>query len=555
VTHSNWVLNIRSYWWPISVLVVAGPPFFFERLAQYSYLSHNGLFFIFSGHRFSFDIYYLAFSTAAIAFVSRDLVRSWVANLFSISLLIFLFFAVCDPKLCYSSGYDGLESVRDWLFFSSATLATTYAGWLVRKVEAATRWQRLLASGGTFYAISFYPVMFTLAGARILAPADQVVLPLFLSLLSIVVVLSFSEGRAGVFALVPIASVGLMLLSSLGMVSQYYSDALPTFVVPLVSAAAGAGVAVLFTFRGNRLSRRIGRSRIPITLAVAFVIFTTVVVSPDTAVGYVTSYSGGSMPGSYTYAHSFYAGGFMSSSPMIRPKAVGLQVVFGPNDSRYIPQGGFLAAGIGVHSADCCTDGIDYGYRFDALLWSNGSRSLVGDVWKTCDANGGCGGHPWRVLLFHHVEPLKGVGSNESLNLVLMWVDHSVEWSYSTVSTSHLVATFYAPASNNAAFNAGWDGPQNPSPGGAFFFQFGVSTLSQPSKGWTVLLTCPSVFWDDKWTCVSHAQTLQGDQSYWKALWRWGESFPGVSAVTNSSTHSFVLQSGSPEMNSFTTLW
>jgi len=555
LTHWNKVVNIRAFWWPVSILVVAGPPFLFERLAQYSYLAHNGLFFFFSGQRFMFDIYYLAFSTAAVAFYTKDLVRSWMANMVSISLLIFLFFAGCDPKLCYSSGPDGFESVRDWLFFSSEILATTYAGWLVRKAGAATRWQRLLASGGTFYAISFYPVMLNLAGVRILGSSNQVVFPLFLSLLSILVVVSFSEGRAGRFAVVPILSVGLVIFSSLGMVSQYYSEALPTFVTILVSATAGAGVAVLLSFGENGLSHRIRKSRIPITLAVVFVVITTVVVFPDAAVGYVTSYSGGSMPSSYTYALSLYAGGFMSSTPMIRPKAVGLQVAFGPNDSTHLPQGGFLAAGIEVHSADCCTDGIDYGYKFDALLWSNGSQSVVGDVWKTCDSNAGCGGHTWKVLLFHHIELLRGLNSNESLNLVLKWVGHSVEWSYSSVSSNRTMAIFSAPASDNAAFNAGWDGPQNPYPGGALFFQFGVSALSQPSKGWSVLLTCPSVYWNGAWTCVSHAQTVQGDQSYWKALWRWGEFFPDVKAVANAPTHSFVLEGGEPEMGSFASLW
>jgi hypothetical protein len=82
-----------------------------------------------------------------------------------------------------------------------------------------------------------------------------------------------------------------------------------------------------------------------------------------------------------------------------------------------------------------------------------------------------------------------------------------------------------------------------------------VSALTQPSKGWSVLLTCPSVYWNDAWTCVSHAQTVQGDQSYWKALWRWGEFFPDVKAVANAPAHSFVLEGGGPEMGSFTSLW
>jgi hypothetical protein len=54
---------------------------------------------------------------------------------------------------------------------------------------------------------------------------------------------------------------------------------------------------------------------------------------------------------------------------------------------------------------------------------------------------------------------------------------------------------------------------------------------------------------------VGRAHTLEGSQSYWKVLWRWGEDSPSVEAVPNGDQVVVFSYSPSTTMKSFQSLW
>jgi hypothetical protein len=546
--------TLRTLWWPLASALTILPPYVFEKLAEHYFLLHSSYFGFFSGQRYYFDIYFLAFAGVLIGYKSRSLVRAWITNVISVLVLMTLFFAVCDPILCYSTGVDGLEPARMGSFFIAVGIATTYLGHRGSDSAKKVDWEMLLTGGCAFYAIAYIPMIFTLTGATILAPADGVALPALLAFLAFTVVLFFSDRTRPFTVLFPFAAQAALVLIGIGIARQYYSEILPTVGLTLLATLAGTAFGAYILLRSARTAAHFRRSPLPFVGMVVFVILVSLVVWPDAVVGQVASISNSGAPANYSYSIPDSAGGFMSS-PMVRPTAVRVNVTFSSYDPSSVPAGWFLAGGIGVHSADCCTDGTDYGYRYDAILYGNGSQLLSASAWKVCDSNGACGGHSWRVLLYFVSRPF-AASPDEQLQLTLGWQNHTVVWEYSIGGETDRLGAFEASARANAAFNAGWFGPpDNPSPGGAFFFQFGVSKLGNLNVPWSVSFKCPSIFWNGAWNCIDHSESLQGDQSYWKVLWRWGETFPGVQAQANATAHTVTFRDSNSTMGSFVTFW
>jgi hypothetical protein len=54
---------------------------------------------------------------------------------------------------------------------------------------------------------------------------------------------------------------------------------------------------------------------------------------------------------------------------------------------------------------------------------------------------------------------------------------------------------------------------------------------------------------------VDHARTLEGSQSFWKVLWRWGEDYPNIEAVPNGDKGVIFSYSPSMTMKNFQSLW
>ena len=547
-------MSLRAILIPLGFIpVLVLPPFAYERIAQHFYLLYSPTFFWYSGTRYYVDVGWMAGLGGLAGYAIGGVRRAWLVCAASVALLMALVFAACEPRLCYSTGVDGLEPLRMGSFLLSVAAGTAYIGsWAKsRRDPGLADWA--VSACAAFFAIAYTPMVFTLAGAGILYPYSPWSVLVLLAVTAMVLLAKRPEGAGRGSSAVPVAAVLLLLAVCAGVATHYIAQAVPFMGAAVLSATVGAAAASALP-RARRVFAALRRSPVPLALVVVFVFTTSLIVWPDAVAGFILTSSNPAGPSStYAVSTTYYAGGFLSS-PMIRPHGVAANVSFGPGDAAALGPGGFLAAGINVHSADCCTDGIDYGYRFDALLWKNGSLSLDGTAWKVCDANGACAGHSWKVLLFHRSLLLAGHGA--PLRLALQWVNRSVLWTYDSGGGAATFASVPGGPQQNAAFNAGWMGPPDtPSPGGAFFFQFGVAATSLPSAGWTATISCPAVLTNGTWACIDHAESLQGDQSYWKVLWRWGEAFPGVAAAPDPDAKSVTFSGSSATMGSFATFW
>jgi hypothetical protein len=288
-----------------------------------------------------------------------------------------------------------------------------------------------------------------------------------------------------------------------------------------------------------------------------------VVILPDAVNGAMplqiaSSSSSSSSSTGRAFSSPSFVGGLMAE-PFLRPKGVSVVVSFAGTNSASIQSDNFLAAGIGVHSPDCCVDGIDYGYRFDAYLLHDGTELLSASAWEVCDFNMACGGHSWLNLMFFSASAVDVPSSSSSLRLIMEWKNRTVYWSYSFAYSSPInLTSFQAPAQENPYFNAGslTNVLANPESGGVFFFQFGImSRYSIGHGGWRVMFTCPAYLENQTWMCISHAMSLQGDQSYWKALWRWGENYEGVAAIADAKNASVAFSYSPSTLPDFRTFW
>ena len=72
-------------------------------------------------------------------------------------------------------------------------------------------------------------------------------------------------------------------------------------------------------------------------------------------------------------------------------------------------------------------------------------------------------------------------------------------------------------------------------------------------SGWGASFTCPSLL-TGTWGCIAHAKTVDGDQSFWKVFWRWGEDYSGAS-VTVTGPNAVDIAYSSTATGNFVQLW
>jgi hypothetical protein len=173
-----------------------------------------------------------------------------------------------------------------------------------------------------------------------------------------------------------------------------------------------------------------------------------------------------------------------------------------------------------------------------------------------CDDIIACGGHPWKYLMYFSFVKINAT-VDANFQLSLRWINHAVSWFYSAGNVSQRAAYFQAPPQENPAFNAGWLGSTpTPSPGGFPFFQFGImSSYPIRQEGWRASVSCPSILEDSTWICIHHADLLQGDQSFWKAIWRWGEPYNNVGATVNPGERKMTFEYSPGTFQSFQVAW
>jgi hypothetical protein len=523
-----------------------------EAAANYFFLGRDHTaFYAISGSRIDL---FIAVALAG-SVVAGALLLSLRAAVVTQALALVAFFLsayiFCNHSVCFSAGPDGLEPFRMGIFLGAVAVAGASIGLGAHHRITKSPEATAFVAFGIFVALAFLPVAYDFAGARLLAPLFPWSMIVFLALLSFVTAVT-SCSKLGLLPgfLLPLTATGFLFLLFLSMALGYMPQILPSVQMMALGALTGSTLGALTVRSRMEVVRRheVGFSRSFLTVLL-LVILMVVVVAPDEVSGVLPEPTA-AQPSQVAIGVPVYAGGYMDTEAG-HSTGVAVTVSFAGTDPASIEENNFLSGGIGVHSPDCCRDGIDYGYRFDVYMFHSGNESLVASAWQICDNNAACGGHSWKHLLFSRIAPLQGGSDATPVTLRMQWEGRSVYWTYQT-GTSPVVdfAIYKVPPHQDSIFNTGVLS------GSFYFFQFGaMSRYPLTDPGWSVTLSCPSIVAGGAWRCVDHARTMEGDESTWKALWRWGEDYPHM-VVTQSGNYSFTLEySDTSTLKSFQELW
>jgi hypothetical protein len=526
------------------------PLYVVELATEHYFLAHSSVFSFLSSFRLPFFIAYIGVASFVVGWRSKNLILAWASYAVCLAGLYLLFYVGCNPTVCYSKGIDGLEPFRSYSFFLAEGVALLASGY---PAQRASRSESLLGSAAAYYALAYYPVMFTVAGAKMLAPlAPFPVLGMLFALTFIISARTLSQGEGWLVGLT-LLLVDYLVLSalSIGTAAQYPGEEVSSILMMLAAVVSGGLLGASKLVGGSRNGMRLGTSGIPTVIMIAFLVLSIGVITPDAVVG--TAPKLGSS--SYYFQVPVVAGGF-NAAPNLVTTGVASNFSFQGTDPTSIQPDNFLAAGIGVHSSNCCVDGIDYGYRADVFLYHNGSLAFAASAWEVCDTIIACGGHTWKHLMFFSSARLNSSVA-EDFRLSMQWDNGTVLWYYGSHSEEQVLATFQAPRQDNHDFDAGWLGPSTtPSPGGFPFFQFGImSAYPIGHGGWEVASSCPSTLVGGRWGCLGDVEFFQGDISFWKALWRWGENYPDVGAMVGQGNQTMILHYSTDSFHSFQKAW
>ncbi len=528
------------------------PPYLIELTTENLYFSHStSLYFFFSSLRLDFFVIYIGIASVIVGRHSRNLRLTWVFYATGILGLFLLLYVGCSPKVCYNAGIDGLEPLRSYSFFLAEGMTLSAAGFSVE--NRLSRIETVLRNSATFYAIAYYPVIFTVAGVRLVALFSP------LPVLGIVALLSFvtsarlfengNDWRVGLA--VPIIAFLVLSGVSVGIAAQYIQQAIPLMETLIACVVAASLIGALGPVGGREAVRRLVRSK-ALTAGLVGIVLLSMVVVPLDAVN-------GTAPNLVTNSSYFLTpvvvGGF-NSDPNVRTTGVSANFSFQGTNVSSIQSDNFLAAGIGIHSPNCCVDGIDYGYRADVFLYHNASEVFAASAWEVCDTILACGGHTWKHLMYFSSTRVNS-SLESDFQLSVRWENDALSWFYSSSNETRLVASYQATRQQNPYFDAGWLGSSStPSPGGWPFFQFGVmSAFPIGHSGWRVTIACPSIVLNSTRACIDHAEFFQGDISFWKALWRWGENYPNAGATVNPEAKTMTFQYSQASVQDFQTAW
>ncbi len=537
------------------------PLYSVERLTNFYFLEGGGsLFGTMSGLRIEL---FIIIVMAAPAFAGALLGRLYPAVLASSAAIITflsLVYVFCDPRVCYSAGLDGLEPLRLGADLASVAVAASSIGVFARTRAPLEGRERVLATFATYFAIAYYPVVFTFAGTRLLAPLDPFATGMLLFLLSFTTAAGSTERFGRVRGMMLTLGAGVAVVLVCGPIAAAYLQtvAFPVAVI-LVALLLGASSGAVCEARGLRwVDSAFAKSSWPLLVAVLLVLVMTFVVSPDASVGLIPANPPEAQT-AYGFGVPVFAGAYMDA-PLGSAQGVAVDLSFAGTNFSSIQPDNFLSAGIYAHSPGCCVDGIDYGYTFDVYAFHGGNASLVAGAWQVCDDNAACGGHSWKVLMFQRVGSLNKSLAAGTMRLSMTWNDRTPTWSYSFGGGEmRNFTSFVPPSGEKGYFNTGYlgGGPTSRGESGYYFLQVGVSSKYPISRaGWSVLFVCPETLGAGTWTCIQHSRTLQGGQSYWKVLWRWGEDYPNaVADPLQSPVGVRFSYSANSTMRSFEPLW
>jgi hypothetical protein len=536
-----------------------GTLFAIEQAANFYFLIDNpAVFFAISGWRLPLFVAISVMGSVAAGVLTKELWVGILSESAGVLVAFLTFYWFCDPRVCFSAGLDGLEPLRMGFFLLSIVVAGTALGTSIRGRRVARR-AGLLVGFCAFAAVAYLPVIFTFAGTRVLWDLHPwaVLATLAIVGFSTSASLALQVGRRAGFA-VPLASFSVLVIVSSGIAAAYLASLATDVALMLCATSAASACGVLATTWKNPtpLLRRSISGVYALGLLLVLVIMLASV--PDAVNGVVPGVTGPTSV--FTMGTPVYAGAYMDA-PAGHANGAGVTVDFASTNATSIQVDNFLSAGIGIHAAGCCVDGIDYSYRFDVYLFHGGNESIAASAWEVCDDNAACGGHSWKSLIFLQTEPLGSSAEGKNITLRVAWTQFQsgtgVAWSFSAGGMGRTeFAVFIPPEAENHDFNTGVleGGTLGPQQTGSYFLQFGImSRYAIGHGGWKAELGCPSIL-TNSWECVSHARTLAGDQSYWKVFWRWGEDYQDVS-VTPAGSQGLVFQFAQKATPSFGILW
>jgi hypothetical protein len=549
--------NVSRAVWQIlvSLLVLVGPLYLLERIADQLYFAGDPAFYAVSGFRFDFFIAYCFLAAVLVGYFVDRLIVGFGSMICGVAVLLLLFYGTCDPHVCYFIGLDNLEPLRLGCFFVAETLLGTISGRQIR-VKTGLPTKAAIVTGLAFsYVLGYYPTVYSFAGAQHewlgLSASTLLVIPISLAAALIIAGKTRSWGLG---AVVPVSGLALILGLISGSRGQYVLYTVTSLsAVLLLSAVSGIiGNLIGRKRSGMHLFSSSRRYALIVAILVLLVVTST----------YANASSGLVVQGTSDEANDWlrntphYVGAFMFGD-YFGVKGVAVNVDFGGTDPNVIQSDNYLAAGIGIQSPSCCVDGLDYGYRVDVYVFHGGKTILVANAWQTCDTNVACGARPWRNSMFRM--NLEISGTLTRLWIAMKWNDRTVSWYYGEdLRSLQTFASFNPPGLENPAFNVGVlkgilsNGPT----GSAYFFQFGIASRYPIGQGgWRVKFDHPSYLLDGSWTSVPHAQSIQGAVSYWKVLWRWGESYDRVGVFAEPATPSVTFQYSDSTLTSFQDLW
>lgn len=527
------------------------PPYVVELLTEHFYFLHSsGAYFFFSSFRTPFFIIFVGVASFVVGRRSKRLPLAWACFAASLAGLYLMLYTGCNPTVCYSTGIDGLEPLRSFSFFLAEGLAFQTAAH--SSGRELTRTESLLGAATACYGIAYYPVMFTVAGTGLLpplfSPSLAVALLAALSFVMSARVVGLGESWP-LAAAAPVAAYLALAAISIGIAAQYMGEALS--LVGVASAPVVVGSILGAQSHTGGLVLRAAKSRATTALLIGVVVLSIVFITPDAVNGTAPDLPSGS----YRFTTPVVAGGF-NAAPNVVVTGVAANFSFRGTDPSIIQADNYLGAGVGVHSSNCCVDGIDYGYRADVFLYRNDTEVFAASAWEVCDTILACGGHTWKHLMYFSSARLNAT-VEDWFQLSIRWDNRTATWHYATDGKDRVFAAFREPMQENPDFDAGWLGAgESPSPGGYTFFQFGVMSgypIERP--GWRVAVECPSLYIGATWECLKSVEFFQGDISFWKALWRWGENYPGAGASVDPGNDTFVLHFSTEGLRDFQKAW
>ena len=537
------------------------PMYLIERQADLYFLSDNlPGFYSISGWRLVLFIVIAVVGSISAGALLSQLWGPAIAEIVGLVGFFVSVYALCDPRVCYATGPEGLEPLRFGFFLGSVTTAGSGLGAAIRG-KALSRLGHFVTGFSGFAAFGFYPVIFTFAGTKLFSPFHPWAAAALLGVagVTISVTASLSLGPRLGFA-TPVLSLATLFALSVGIATAYINTIAPDITLYALIVIASSCVGAFLVRKDRPLTDR-HRSWFSGAFATGLilVLLFMLLLVPDAVNGVLPASAGSS--GSLVMGAPVYLGAYMDA-PAGHASGAGVTISFAGTNASSIQADNFLSAGIGIHAAGCCVDGIDYSYRFDLYRFHDGSEIMIASAWQVCDDNAACGGHSWKVLMYSDAQPFRSTGPSDNVTLRMEWTrthsSVSVLWTYSESRGPFVNFTsFIPPSSENHDFNTGVipGGTPTAAQSGSYFFQFGItSRYPIGHSGWTVALTCPATL-NVGWSCVPHARTLNGDQSFWKVFWRWGEDYPNTTVVSPQPDLLVFGFSPASSTRSFESLW